>query len=130
MTLSRGEVWLVNLDPTIADEIRKTRPAVIVSRDTIGVLALRVVVPLTAWQPQFQGPDWLVRLDPDALNALDKPCAADTLSSAVGVVAAFRSSRRTSHGCGHGSSCRRPEGGVGSITAIHHKEEAQQIWRY
>ncbi|HLF29291.1 MAG TPA: type II toxin-antitoxin system PemK/MazF family toxin [Anaerolineae bacterium] len=24
----RGEVWLINLDPTIGAEIRKTRPAV------------------------------------------------------------------------------------------------------
>lgn len=41
MTPIRGEVWLVNLDPTIGVEIRKVRPAVVVSRDAIGVLALR-----------------------------------------------------------------------------------------
>ena len=27
----RGEVWLVNLDPTVGSEIQKTRPCVIVS---------------------------------------------------------------------------------------------------
>ena len=27
----RGEVWLVNLDPTVGSEIRKSRPCVIVS---------------------------------------------------------------------------------------------------
>lgn len=27
----RGEVWLVNLDPTVGSEIRKTRPCVVVS---------------------------------------------------------------------------------------------------
>jgi mRNA interferase MazF len=27
----RGEVWLVNLDPTVGSEIKKTRPAVIIS---------------------------------------------------------------------------------------------------
>ena len=27
----RGEIWLVNLDPTLGSEIRKTRPCVIVS---------------------------------------------------------------------------------------------------
>ena len=57
MTLSQGEIWQVNLDPTIGDEIRKIRPAVIMSREAIGVLALRVVVPITAWQPRFQGAD-------------------------------------------------------------------------
>jgi mRNA interferase MazF len=29
--LKRGEVWLVNLDPTVGSEIQKTRPCVIVS---------------------------------------------------------------------------------------------------
>jgi mRNA interferase MazF len=28
---ARGEVWLVNLDPTVGAEIQKTRPCVIVS---------------------------------------------------------------------------------------------------
>lgn len=44
--MKRGELWLVNLDPTIGDELRKTRPVVIVNDDEIGVLALRVVVPM------------------------------------------------------------------------------------
>jgi mRNA interferase MazF len=29
--VKRGEVWLVNLDPTVDSEIKKTRPCVIVS---------------------------------------------------------------------------------------------------
>ncbi|TAH51219.1 MAG: type II toxin-antitoxin system PemK/MazF family toxin [Chloroflexota bacterium] len=29
--MQRGEIWLVNLDPTIGAEIKKTRPALIVS---------------------------------------------------------------------------------------------------
>ena len=36
--MKRGEVWLVNLDPTIGAEIKKTRPAVIISSDLVGVL--------------------------------------------------------------------------------------------
>lgn len=73
-----GELWLVNLDPTIGDEIKKIRPAVVVSRDAIGVLALRVVVPVTAWQDRFTDCDWLVRLEPEAGNGLEKLSAADT----------------------------------------------------
>jgi mRNA interferase MazF len=76
--MSQGEIWLVNLDPTIGDEIRKVRPAVIVSQDALGVLALRVIVPLTGWQDRFQKWDWMVRIDPDAINGLAKPSAADT----------------------------------------------------
>ena len=30
----RGELWLVNFDPTIGSEIRKTRPAIILQNDT------------------------------------------------------------------------------------------------
>jgi mRNA interferase MazF len=29
----RGEIWLVNLDPTVGAEIKKTRPALVVSND-------------------------------------------------------------------------------------------------
>ncbi len=36
----RGEVWLINLDPTLGAEIRKSRPSIIVSSDTIGILPL------------------------------------------------------------------------------------------
>ena len=36
--MQRGEVWLVNLDPALGSEFRKTRPVVIVSSDLLGVL--------------------------------------------------------------------------------------------
>ncbi len=78
MTICKGEIWLVNLDPSLGDEIRKIRPAIVVSRDALGVLALRVVVPVTGWQDRFQGSRWLVRIDPDGSNNLEKPSAADT----------------------------------------------------
>ena len=32
-SISRGKIWLVNLDPTVGAEIKKTRPAVIISND-------------------------------------------------------------------------------------------------
>jgi mRNA interferase MazF len=73
----RGEIWLINLDPTIGAEIRKTRPAVIVSDDSIGVLPLKVVVPITEWKERYDIAPWLVRLDSNAGNGLDKTSAAD-----------------------------------------------------
>ena len=46
--MNRFEVWLVNLDPTIGSETRKTRPAVIVSPDELNKhLRTVIVVPLT-----------------------------------------------------------------------------------
>lgn len=75
--MRKGEVWLVNLDPTIRAEIQQTRPAIIVSEDAIGILPLRVIVPLTDWKERYQIAPWLVRIDPDSSNGLNKPSAAD-----------------------------------------------------
>jgi mRNA interferase MazF len=44
----RGDVYWVNLDPVVGSEIRKTRPAVVVSNDSCNRYGTRVVVlPIT-----------------------------------------------------------------------------------
>ncbi|MBM3240592.1 type II toxin-antitoxin system PemK/MazF family toxin [Candidatus Poribacteria bacterium] len=75
--MRRGEVWLINLEPTIGAEITKTRPAVIVNDDAVGILPLKVIVPITEWKDRYAVAPWMVRLEPDAENRLDKPSAAD-----------------------------------------------------
>ena len=47
--MKRGEVWWVEFDPSVGSEIRKTRPAVIVSNNAANRnLSRVVVVPLTS----------------------------------------------------------------------------------
>lgn len=75
--MNRGDVWLINLDPTVGAEIKKTRPAVIVNDDGVGILPLRIIVPITDWKDRYEVAPWLVRLDPDKANGLAKPSAAD-----------------------------------------------------
>ncbi|MFO7678507.1 MAG: type II toxin-antitoxin system PemK/MazF family toxin [Chloroflexota bacterium] len=73
----RGEIWLINLDPAVGSEIRKTRPAVIVNEDAIGILPLKVIVPITDWKERYAAAPWMVQLLPDSQNGLSKPSAAD-----------------------------------------------------
>lgn len=75
----RGSIWLVDMGHTEGAEMQKVRPAVVVSPDAVGVLPLHVVVPLTDWRENFAHSAWLIEIDPNPQNHLDKPSAADTL---------------------------------------------------
>lgn len=48
--LKRFDIFLVNLDPTIGSEIKKTRPAVIISPDSMNLSRLKTVIiaPMTS----------------------------------------------------------------------------------
>lgn len=79
MAVSRFDVFLVNLDPTVGSEIRKSRPCIIVSPDEMNRHVRTVVVaPLTTSsrpypsrvQVKFAGKDGQVVID--QLRTVDK----------------------------------------------------------
>ena len=90
--MKRGEVWLVNLDPTVGAEIKKTRPAVIVSHDALGKLPLKIIVPLTHWDEKYRQAEWHVKVEAKPGNGLEKHSSADTLQ--VRSVSAARLTRK------------------------------------
>jgi len=87
--LLRGEVWWVNLDPTVGTEIQKTRPALIVSPDDMNLALPRVIIaPLTsggqplACRPELDFDGRPARLLLDQLRSVDK----QRLLSRIGVI--------------------------------------------
>lgn len=80
-TPARGEVWMIDFDPAVGSEMRKVRPALVVSLDSIGRLPLRLVVPITDWKPQYASFPWFTQLPPDAANGLTKDSGADAFQT-------------------------------------------------
>jgi len=75
----RGQVYWVNLDPTIGSEIQKTRPALVVSPDDMNAALPRVIIaPITsAGQPMGCRPEVVfqkknARILLDQLRCVDK----------------------------------------------------------
>lgn len=75
----RGEIWLVNFDPTVGSEIKKIRPAIVISSDAAGKLPLKLVAPITDWKPYFAKNFWHVKIEPDTEIGLTKASAIDAL---------------------------------------------------
>ncbi|WP_309740990.1 type II toxin-antitoxin system PemK/MazF family toxin [Chamaesiphon sp. OTE_20_metabat_361] len=65
-----GSLWLVNFDPSIGTEIRKTRPAMIVSGTLFNQRRKVTVLPITFSTPDSRLLPVVVALEPDANNGL------------------------------------------------------------
>jgi len=77
--MKTGEIWLAQLDPTVGDEIQKTRPWVVISPDDMNAhLRTVIVAPMTTGsrparfriELTFQGQRGLILLD--QLRTLDR----------------------------------------------------------
>lgn len=77
--MRRGEVWWVEFDPAIGSEVRKTRPAIIVSNDSANRhLARVVVVPITSNTERIYPGEAVVTIGKQKSKAMaDQIMAAD-----------------------------------------------------
>ncbi|MDR0694540.1 MAG: type II toxin-antitoxin system PemK/MazF family toxin [Prevotellaceae bacterium] len=75
--MRQGELWLVDLNPTIGAEIQKVRPALIVNVNDLGKLPLKVIVPVTDWKERYALAPWMLKIIPDNTNGLSKESAID-----------------------------------------------------
>ena len=91
MKIRRGEVWRVDLSNAKGAEITKSRPCAVVNdndiaeayvavinNDAIGVLPLKIVVPLTEWKKRYEIAQWHIPIEAKPENGLRKKSSADT----------------------------------------------------
>lgn len=77
MNILQGEIWEVDLNPTVGEEISKKRVCLVVNSDSIGILKLRTIVPITGWQDKFKQVLWMTKIEPNKNNGLVKTSSAD-----------------------------------------------------
>jgi mRNA interferase MazF len=75
--MKQGEIWLINLDPTVDAEMNKTRPAAIINDDQLGILPLKIIVPITDWKEHYSVAPWMIAINPSSQNGLTKKSSID-----------------------------------------------------
>ncbi|MEQ1621421.1 MAG: type II toxin-antitoxin system PemK/MazF family toxin [Methylococcales bacterium] len=78
MVVNRFDIYLIELDPTVGSEIKKTRPCVVISPNEMNCLKTVLIAPMTTQgfnapsrvELVFQGKEGLVLLD--QIRAVDK----------------------------------------------------------
>jgi len=75
--VKQGEIWQINLDPTMGSEMKKVRPCIILNNDMVGKLPLKVIAPLTDFKEHYRAVPWMVIIEPTPQNGLQKRSAID-----------------------------------------------------
>ncbi|OGP49047.1 MAG: MazF family transcriptional regulator [Deltaproteobacteria bacterium RBG_13_43_22] len=75
--MKSADIYWVNLDPTIGDEIKKKRPVVILNEGHQKHLKLAIVVPITSWRSKLEENPFFVTLEPSQANRLTKKSLID-----------------------------------------------------
>ena len=66
----QGDICLIDFNPTLGDEVKKIRPAIIISGNFAVGLDLKIVAPITSWKKNFDKIWWLHKLVPTKQNGL------------------------------------------------------------
>jgi len=75
--LKTGDLYWVNLAPTIGDEIQKKRPVLILNEGHEKHLNLAIVVPITSWNSAWENHPFFITLLPSGQNGLKKKSVVD-----------------------------------------------------
>ena len=75
--MKTGEIYWVNLDPAVGDEIKKRRPVITINGCHDKHLKLAIVVPVTAWNPHWDENPFFVTLESNSKNGLSKKSSVD-----------------------------------------------------
>jgi mRNA interferase MazF len=75
--MKQGEIWQIGLDPTVGAEMKKTRPALIISTNALGKLPLKIIAPITEWKENYDNYPWMVKITPCGQNGLTKVSVVD-----------------------------------------------------
>lgn len=73
----RGEIWWVEFDPQVGEEIKKTRPAVVLSISAVEAAPTRFIVPIREFKDYHDQTSFFITLKSDKSNGLKKKCSAD-----------------------------------------------------
>jgi mRNA interferase MazF len=66
----QGDICLIDFNPTIGQEIKKIRPGIIINGNFGTGLDLKIVLPITSYQPDFDKIWWLAKIEPNQENGL------------------------------------------------------------
>jgi len=77
MSINQGEIWTVNFEPSVGNEIQKLRPAIVINDDRVGRFGIKIIVPITQWKEHYTNYPWIIKIVPNAVNGLTKESSVE-----------------------------------------------------
>lgn len=77
LKVNTKDIYLVNCDPQIGNEIAKIRPVVVIDENIFDKMQSRIIVPITSWQDKFKHIAWYLKANNYVAFGLDNESAFD-----------------------------------------------------